>query len=302
MDNATRCSVLVVDDEAPMRDFLQKALSDLGYEAVAVGDGRAALQALEDRAFDAMLLDLRLPGVSGREVLRRARERRPSLATIVTTGYPSEKALVECMNDGAARFMVKPFAVDELARAISSSIHERRKPSLPGSQDLVVQSGLRDWVEITAPSRQEHLERLENFVDVLYGTRLDESAKEDIKIAISEIASNAMEWGNRQDERRRVKVSYCLFPAEIVFKIEDEGEGFSPAGVPDPSGNPIAHVMERTKQGKRVGGYGLHIVRKVMDQVVYSDKGNVVIMSKSLTGPRGGASRAKGDPTKERTP
>jgi CheY-like chemotaxis protein/anti-sigma regulatory factor (Ser/Thr protein kinase) len=294
MDKA-RCSVLVVDDEAPMRNFLQKALSSLGYEAVAVGDGKAAVAALDGRAFDAMLLDLVLPGLSGQEVLRRARELRPAMATIVVTAYPSERALVECMNDGAARFMIKPFTVEDLTRALSSSIHERRKPSTAGAQDLTVQSGLRDWVEITAPSRQEHLERLENFVDALYGTRLEEAAKEDIKIAISEITSNAMEWGNRQDERRRVRVSYCLFPEEIVFKIEDEGEGFNPAGVPDPSTNPIAHVLDRTKQGKRVGGYGLHIVRKVMDQVVYSDKGNVVIMSKSLAvaGPRGGAGKAK---------
>lgn len=293
MDKPTRFSVLVVDDEEPMRNFLQRALSELGYQPTAVADGQAALDAVEGRAFDAMLLDLMLPGLGGREVLQRARGLRPSMAVIVVTAFPSERAMVDCMNDGAARFIIKPFTVEELARAVSSSIHERRKPSVPGTQDLVVQSGVRDWVEITAPSRQEHLERLENFIDALYGTRLEESAKEDIKIAISEIASNAMEWGNRQDERRRVRVSYCLFPQEIVFKIEDEGEGFNPAGVPDPSGNPVEHVMDRTRQGKRVGGYGLHIVRKVMDKLVYSDKGNVVIMSKSLAAPKNGTGRAK---------
>jgi DNA-binding response OmpR family regulator len=289
MDSAARPSVLVVDDEAPMRAFLEKALSQQGYQVVAVGDGKAAMEAIESRPFDAAVLDLLMPGVGGREILRRARELRPTMAVVVVTAYPSERTLVECMNEGAARFVVKPFTVEDLIRGLATSIHERRKPSMAGAPDLTVQSGLRDWVEITAASRQEHLERLENFVDVLYGTRLDEAAKEDIKIAISEIAANAMEWGNRQDEMRRVKVSYCLFPEEMVFKIEDEGEGFNPSTVPDPSGNPVAHVLERTRQGKRVGGYGLHIVRKVMDQVMYSDKGNVVIMSKSLAAPRGGA-------------
>jgi CheY-like chemotaxis protein len=283
MDAETSQAVLVVDDEAPMRAFLEKLLSSRGYAVTAVADGQAALAELDRRPWDVMALDLRLPGLSGKEILARARAGHPGVAVIVMTAYPSEESVVECMGQGAVRFLIKPFTAGEFLRAVSGATQDGRAAAAAGAS-LTVKSGFRDWVELTAPSRQEYLARLENFVDALYDTRLGASEKEDIKIAVSELVANAMEWGNKSDQSRRVIVSYCLFPEEIVFKIEDEGEGFSPAGVPDPVGNPVTHLLERLRQGKRVGGYGLHIARKVMDKVVYNEKGNVVILSKRLAG------------------
>ena len=283
MDAEAKQSVLVVDDEAPMRAFLEKLLAGRGYAVTAVADGPSALAELDRRPYDVMALDLRLPGPNGKEVLACARAEHPAVAVIVMTAYPSEESVVGCMSQGAVRFLIKPFTAGEFLRAVSGATQDRRA-SAAAEPSLTVQSGLRDWVELTAPSRQEYLARLENFVDALYDTRLAAAEKEDIKIAVSELVANAMEWGNKGDRSRRVTVCYCLFPEEIVFKIEDEGEGFSPAGVPDPVGNPVAHLLERLRQGKRVGGYGLHIARKVMDKVVYNEKGNVVILSKRLAG------------------
>jgi two-component system, OmpR family, response regulator len=282
LDKERRQTVLVVDDEAPMRAFLEKLLVKKGYAVVAAGDGPSALAELERRPFDVMALDVRLPGMGGKDVLARARAEHPEVAVIIMTAYPSEESVVDCMGQGAARFLIKPFTAGEFLRAVGGATHDRRSAAAAGP-NLTVRSGFRDWVELTAPSRQEYLARLENFVDALYDTRLSPSEKEDIKIAVSEIVANAMEWGNKSDQSRRVTVSYCLFLEEIVFKIEDEGEGFRPEGVPDPVGNPVQHLLERLRQGKRVGGYGLHIARKVMDKVVYNEKGNVVILSKRLS-------------------
>jgi len=69
--------------------------------------------------------------------------------------------------------------------------------------------------------------------------------------------------------------------------VEDEGEGFDPSLVPDPSGSPVRVVRDRLEAGKRMGGFGLHVVRKLMDRVVHSERGNVVLLSRSLS--RGGA-------------
>jgi two-component system OmpR family response regulator len=285
-------AVLVVDDEAPMRAFLEKILAKKGYAVTTVGDGPAALAELDRQPYDVMALDVRLPGMDGGEVLEHARQEHPATGVIIMTAYPSEQSVVEFMGQGAARFLIKPFTSGEFLRAVAGATHDRRAAGEGAS--LTVRSGFRGWVELTAPSRQEYLARLENFVDALYDTRLAPSEKEDIKIAVSEIVANAMEWGNKSDQSRRVTVSYCLFPEEIVFKIEDEGEGFRPSGVPDPTGNPVEHLLGRLRQGKRVGGYGLHIARKVMDQVVHNEKGNVVILSKRLSAPaeRAGKTRS----------
>jgi DNA-binding response OmpR family regulator len=288
-------SVLVVDGESTMREFLEGVLASEGYRAVAAGDGPTALRQLGRGDFDAVVLDMQLPGEDGYELLCRIRQERPAAAVVVTTGRPSEEAVIQCMSLGAVRFLIKPFSVDQFLRGLAGTLADRAA----GASDprgITVSGGLRDWVELTAPSRQEYLDRLENFVDALYDVRLNSAEKEDLKIAISEIAANAMEWGNRRDSKRRIKLSYCMFPEEIVFKVEDEGEGFDPGTVPDPSDNPVTQLMQRMEDGKRVGGYGIYIVRKVMDKVVYSEKGNVVIMSKILAGPQATSAERRPDP------
>ena len=147
---------------------------------------------------------------------------------------------------------------------------------------LAVSTPAAGWVELTAPSREEHLDRIALLLEHLARTRLDKETCEDVKLAVTEIVSNAMEWGNRGDERRNVRVSYGLFAGELVLKIEDEGEGFDPADVPDPTGRPAAMVRERLASGKRVGGFGLLLARKLMDNMIYSERGNCVLLTKSL--------------------
>ncbi len=292
MSSPKKHSVLVVDDEAPMRAFLQKLLAREGYAVAVAEDGASALEELARAEYDVVVLDMRLPGMGGNDVLRRVREEKPDVAVMVMTAYPSEEAVIESMTEGAVRFLIKPFTTEEFLRALAGALHDLRHVDTV-REGITVRGGFRDWVELTAPSGQEYLDRLENFVDALYDVRLGPTEKEDLKIAISEIASNAMEWGNKRDKDRRIRVSYCLFPEEIVFKVADDGEGFTPAEVPDPGENPVAHIIRRMEEGKRVGGYGMYIVRKVMDKVIYSEKGNVVILSKTLAG-RQAASAERG--------
>jgi len=152
---------------------------------------------------------------------------------------------------------------------------------------IVVQVPAEGWVELTAPSREAHLERIASFLDTLSATGMGPEAREEIRIVVNEITSNAMEWGNGGDASLRVRISYALFDDELVLKVEDEGEGFDPSLVPDPSGSPVRVVRDRLEAGKRMGGFGLHVVRKLMDRVVHSERGNVVLLSRSLS--RGGA-------------
>ncbi|MHC5057374.1 MAG: ATP-binding protein [Planctomycetota bacterium] len=152
-----------------------------------------------------------------------------------------------------------------------------------GDREIVVRVPAAGWVELTAPSREAYLERIASFLDTLSGTGMSAEAREEVRIVVNETTSNAMEWGNGGDASRRVKVSYAVFDDELVFKVEDEGEGFDPSLVPDPSGSPVRVMRERLAEGKRLGGFGLYVVRKLMDRVVYSERGNVVLLSRSLS-------------------
>ena len=159
----------------------------------------------------------------------------------------------------------------------------------PGSGESTADGGIvvrvpaAGWIELTAPSREAYLERIASFLDTLSGTGMTAEAREEVRIVVNETTSNAMEWGNNGDASRHVKVSYAVFDDEFVLKVEDEGEGFDPSLVPDPSGSPVSVVRERLEAGKRLGGFGLFVVRKLVDRVVYNERGNVVLLSKSLS-------------------
>ncbi len=110
--------VLVVDDEQLIRWSLEKNLTKQGYEVVPEATGEDALKRLSEEDFDLMLLDLRLPGMDGLEVLRKIRERDKALVVIVITAHGVVDTAVEAMRLGAFDYIEKPFNFDQLALSI----------------------------------------------------------------------------------------------------------------------------------------------------------------------------------------
>jgi len=272
--------VIVVEDDASLRLYLEEVLGGAGYRVKAFASAEESLPAISGNA-SALVTDLRLPGMSGADLIQEIKRRNIRLGTVLITAYATEDITVEMASKGIEMILAKPFTNTELLTAVDDALHDTRR--LHGEKDsLEVRRLARGWVEITSPSRQEYLKRLEEFVEILYGANLTAKEREDIKIAVSEMCSNAMEWGNKGDPNRRVRISYCLFPDEFVLKIEDEGEGFHPDAIPDPSKDPLGTMSKRSKAGKRAGGYGLHIVRRIMDSVVYNDTGNTALLTKRL--------------------
>jgi diguanylate cyclase (GGDEF)-like protein len=111
-------SILVVDDEQPIRTMLQEALSTLGYECAAIGDGVSALALLRKSTFDIMLTDITMPGMSGLELTRNAKRLRPDMPVIVMTGFIGDFSFDDTMEAGASDFIKKPFTLKELALRI----------------------------------------------------------------------------------------------------------------------------------------------------------------------------------------
>ncbi len=121
--------VLIVEDEAPLREATAQRLSDHGFAVVQAGTGEQALERLAEFAFDVVVTDLRLPGVDGTQVLQAAVERYPEIIGIVITGFGTVKGAVEAIKVGAADFITKPFQFDELLHVLSSALEKRRLKS-----------------------------------------------------------------------------------------------------------------------------------------------------------------------------
>jgi DNA-binding NtrC family response regulator len=121
--------ILLVEDEAPLRQAVADQLADRGYRVAQVDSGEAALERLADFAFDIIITDLRLPGIGGSAVLEAAVARYPDIVAIVVTGFGTVKDAVEAIKRGAWDFVSKPFQIDELLHVLDSALEQRRLKS-----------------------------------------------------------------------------------------------------------------------------------------------------------------------------
>ena len=118
--------LLLVEDEASLREVTARRLAAEGYRVVEVDSGEAAVEGLEDCAFDIVLTDLRLPGIDGTAVLDAALERYPDIVCIVVTGFGTVTDAVAAIKRGAADFITKPLQFDQLLHVMRSALEQRR--------------------------------------------------------------------------------------------------------------------------------------------------------------------------------
>lgn len=279
--------ILVADDELNIRKLISNVLGKTReYTVYSVADGQEALDWLRERHFvcDLVISDMQMPRMNGEELIGEIMRETDSIPIVVLTAHKNDRNVVRCLELGALEYLTKPISVERLLQTVHRTFerHDRMKQDAEGFE---VKSEVQGWVEITAPNDFEYVERFQKFTALLGTTPLDDELREDIRVAVDELGQNAVEWGNRHDQNKRIHLSYCLFNDRIVFKIEDEGEGFEPVNLRDPSIDPLAHIMERMKEGKRAGGYGVFITKKLMDDVTYNDRGNIVLMTKYFRKP-----------------
>lgn len=121
-----KARILIADDEADLRDLLQDDLEANGYETAVAIDGRSALAHLEreQEVIDLLLTDVRMPGLTGNQLLARMRELRPEAPVIVMTAFGSVEQAVEMVKSGAYQYLTKPFQTDELLRVLETALSE----------------------------------------------------------------------------------------------------------------------------------------------------------------------------------
>jgi DNA-binding NtrC family response regulator len=122
---ADKPRVLVVDDEERFRVTLGKLLGSRGLEVKTVGSGREALEELESDGYDVILLDVKMPGMSGVEALAAIKKTHPGLEVIILTGHASVDVAVDIMRLGGYEYLLKPCPLEELIDKIETA-YERK--------------------------------------------------------------------------------------------------------------------------------------------------------------------------------
>ncbi len=140
--------LLVVEDEASVRNLMTSVLEDEGYTVLAVDDGRVAVEAFSAFRPHLALLDNGIPGLDGRTVARRLREQSEEIAILFVTGADSVEDRVEGLRAGGGDYLLKPFAPEELLARVANLLRRHGSPLGQvwrlGGDDLVVDERARE--------------------------------------------------------------------------------------------------------------------------------------------------------------
>ncbi len=120
-------NILIVDDEEIVQCILKEFVMCFGHRATIVKDGASALKKLEGKAYDAVITDIRMPGMDGITFLKAVKRRRPDLPVIVITGYGHSKIEEEVRQSGAFAYLEKPFKLDDIQRLVEDVADSRRE-------------------------------------------------------------------------------------------------------------------------------------------------------------------------------
>ena len=129
----TRQLILVVDDLRPQRELLAKCLREWGYEVVDVPSGDQAVMVMQASRIDLLITDVRMPGMSGLELVPVVREHFPAVPVLLVTAFPDVRQAVAAIKDGAVDYLTKPIDLDELRDLVGHALGRRLvvEPSLP---------------------------------------------------------------------------------------------------------------------------------------------------------------------------
>lgn len=123
--------ILLVDDEAAIRRALRTPLQSLGFETAEASRGEEALHLVRNEQFDAVLLDVQMPGIGGIQTLTRLREMNPRLPILMLTVRDAEEDKVEALELGADDYITKPFSMRECVARIRSAVRRAKAPERP---------------------------------------------------------------------------------------------------------------------------------------------------------------------------
>ena len=229
-----------------------------------------------------LLVDLDESAPDSLKRLNEYREGHPGTRVLMIASHIDPVRLLAWLRSWIGRLLAKPFTRGELLGALGlqdryiESERETILPWMPSSSKI--RRGVKDWLEmetVSAPGLEAWLSR---WIELYLSHHVPENKLRDIRVAVGEMLGNAVEWGNGNNPDAKIYLSCALFPDQVIITIEDEGKGFTPADVPSPDNNPFEVMRMRKAIGKRVGGYGLHLARKVSSDFFYNHKGNRVML------------------------
>lgn len=275
-------AILIVDDDAATRILLQAFFEGEGYSLEFVNSAEDALSLLQTRFFDLVITDVVMPGMDGITLMERIHQLHTSTKVVVMTAASTPQTVIRAIQNRAYTYLGKPVSRASLLEAVQSALSGSDCPD-----DIELVSAQPHWVALRVRCKLVLADRLAQFFREL-ATDLAPAERDSISSAFRELLMNAIEHGGKNDPSRQVYLSYIRTTRSIIYYIRDPGEGFSMdklphAAVSNSPDSPFGHAEIRDQMGIRPGGFGILLSRNFADELVYSEKGNEVVLVKYLS-------------------
>jgi two-component system response regulator AtoC len=212
-------TVLVIDDDPGIRDYIEALAGRLGFGVRTAADGESALEDLERVRPDVITLDAVLPGIDGLETLRRLKQQAPDVPVVMLSGHGQTRTIVEAMRLGAADFLRKPFEVEELELAFSRALESRAL----AEEVLSLRGRVRSEVDnLLLGGDNPKMREVQEIIEQVADTDITVLVRGESGTGKEVVARALFQLGNRRN-RPFVKVNCAALPSEL---LESELFGF----------------------------------------------------------------------------
>jgi anti-sigma regulatory factor (Ser/Thr protein kinase)/CheY-like chemotaxis protein len=256
-------------------------MAALPYEVELAHGEVDALRRLRRRSFDVLVTSARTRIEEDLALHDESRAIRPAIKSIFLASSAAPPDVIAALRARVFGCLVEPFDPGEVVDMIRAAAE-----ACDWRDGIQVLSARAEWVSLRVTCSLVTADRLTGFINALRGD-VNEAIRDELLIAFREMLLNAMEHGAGFDAEKVVDVSAVRTERAVVYYFRDPGPGFDSATLPhaavaNPSTDPIAHLEWRAAQGMRPGGFGMLLVRQLVDEVMYSEAGNEVVLIKHL--------------------
>jgi len=290
----TSRSLLVVAD-LETSTMLFDHLVNQNWQIDYVENNEAVLALLKQKPFDLILTSQASSAKEDLKLLRQIRAFRPHTRMIILTRESTPQDVIAALRERAFSYFSKPFSYQSLAEMIRMALDQ---PSWDDGIEVI--SATPAWIRLLVRCDLGVAERMVQFFLEL--ADLPEEELNQVSYAFREMLMNAIRYGGRFDPDKYVEISYVKARNAVGCKVKDPGIGFSldelyHAAVSNPLDSPLRHITYREAAGLPAGGYGILLTKHLVDELIYNEQGNEVLLIKYLNNEEPGEKQILQGPT-----
>src|SRR5271165_617809 len=285
---ATSRVALLIGEDAEVESALSGILNPEGWRMQKVFSIDAAFALVKSAPFDLVITGRHTSGREDVAFLRRIRSVRPHTRMIILADESTPADVIASMREYAFGYLSKSFSMESLSEIVQMALDS---PAWDDGIEIV--SATPQWLTLHVRCEVQTADRLLHFMSEIADLDLPDDERRDVGMAFREMLLNAMEHGGHFDPTQYVEISYVRTSHMVMCRIKDPGQGFSleeirHAAVGNPPEDPTAHISVRHEQGMRPGGFGVMLAKHLVDDLIYGEKGNEVLLVKYLNPPTAG--------------